>query len=271
MNTPNAIEIKNVELAYGPVEVLRKIFFSIPSGSFFIIIGPNGSGKTTLLKALASVEPISGGEIWIDEKPMKEYAHRILAQKIAMVPQVISDDFPFTTLEMVIMGRSPHQGLLGLSSFDDRQKAIQAMEFTQTIHLTDRKMNQLSGGERQRVMIARAICQEPDIILLDEPTASLDPAHQVRIMDLMKLLQEEKGVTVVMVSHDINLAAMYGDEILLLKDGQVVHAGIPFDVLTFDRLEATYGCMLLVDESPLGNFPRITPVPNRLKMARSEK
>lgn len=267
----NAIEIKEVELSYGSVQVLRKISCSISKGSFFVIVGPNGSGKTTLLKALANVETISGGEIWIDETRINECPRRILAQKIAMVPQMISDDFPFSVLEMVMMGRSPHQGLLGLSSLDDRDKAIQALAFTQTTHLRDRKMNQLSGGERQRVMIARAICQEPDIILLDEPTAALDPAHQVRIMDLMKSLQEEKGVTVVMVSHDINLAAMYGDEILLLKEGEIVNTGTPFDVLTFDSLETTYGCLLLVDQSPLGDFPRITPVPDRLKMATSSK
>ena len=137
------------------------------------------------------------------------------------------------------------------------------MIFTEVEHLAARKLDQLSGGEQQRVFIARAICQEPEILLLDEPTASLDLAHQVRIMDLMERLRIEKGITIVMVSHDINLAAMYGSQLLLLRDGQIVCMGAPEEIINFKTLEETYGCKLLVDESPLGGFPRITLVPGR--------
>jgi len=267
----SVIKIRNLEVSYGHIKVLQRISFSILEKSFFIIIGPNGSGKTTLLKTLSAVEGASKGEIYFNDKLMTTYPRKKLAQKIAMVPQIISDEFPFTVLEMVTMGRSPYQGVLGLSSLKDARLVVQALEFTDTTYLADRKMNQLSGGERQRVMIARAICQDPDIILLDEPTAALDLAHQIRIMDLMESLRKEKGMTVVMVSHDINLAAMYGDEILLLKEGKILQAGSPFEVLTFDGLEEAYGCLLLVDKSPLGDFPRITPVPNRLKITTSAK
>jgi iron complex transport system ATP-binding protein len=166
------------------------------------------------------------------------------------------------------MGRSPHQGVLGLERKEDVRVLKQAMAFTGIEHLAHRKIDQLSGGERQRVFIARAICQEPRIILLDEPTAALDLAHQVRIMDLMEQLKNEKGVTVIMVSHDINLAAMYGDCLLLLKEGRIVSQGPTDDVLTFDTLEKAYGCLLLVDQSPLGDFPRVTPVPHKFKLAR---
>jgi iron complex transport system ATP-binding protein len=130
-------------------------------------------------------------------------------------------------------------------------------------NLAHRKLDHLSGGEQQRVFIARAICQEPDIILLDEPTASLDLAYQVRIMDLMEKLKTEKGITVVMVSHDVNLAAMYADHLMLLHKGQLVCQGLPDEVLTYKTLEEAYGCTLLVDESPLGNFPRVTLVPRK--------
>jgi iron complex transport system ATP-binding protein len=153
--------------------------------------------------------------------------------------------------------------VLGLASQNDLDIAQQAMQFTEVAHLARRKLDQLSGGEQQRVLIARALCQQPQVILLDEPTASLDLSHQIRIMDLMEKLKIEKGVTVVMVSHDVNLAAMYGDQLLLLKAGEIVCMGPPDAVLNFKTLEETYDCKLLVDKSPLGNLPRVTVVPNK--------
>ena len=158
---------------------------------------------------------------------------------------------------------SPYLGMLGLEEDNDLEIAHQAIAFTDLENLAHRKLDQLSGGEQQRVFIARAICQKPDIILLDEPTASLDLAYQVRIMDLMEQLKKDKGITVVMVSHDVNLAAMYADHLLLLHDGQVVCHGLPNEVITYQTLEAAYGCTLLVDESPLGKSPRVTLVPRR--------
>ena len=149
------------------------------------------------------------------------------------------------------MGRSPYLGILGIEEENDLEIANEAITFTGLENLAHRKLDQLSGGEQQRVFIARAICQEPDIILLDEPTASLDLAYQVRIMDLMEKLKTEKGITVVMVSHDVNLAAMYADHLLLLHDGQVMCQGLPNEVITYQNLEAAYGCTLLVDQSPL--------------------
>ena len=170
------------------------------------------------------------------------------------------------------MGRSPHLGILALERDHDLELARKAMEFTGILSLADRKMDQLSGGERQRVFIARAICQEPGIMLLDEPTASLDLTHQIRIMDLMEKLRKEKGLTIVMVSHDINLAAMYATCLLLLKGGKAEGIGAPDEILTFKKLEQIYECPLLVDESPLGGFKRITLVPNKfLKMNIAEK
>jgi len=153
--------------------------------------------------------------------------------------------------------------MLGLEEENDLEIAHQAIAFTDLENLAHRKLDQLSGGEQQRVFIARAICQEPDIILLDEPTASLDLAYQVRIMDLMEQLKTEKGITVVMVSHDVNLAAMYADHLLLLHNGQVLCQGLPDEVITYQTLETAYGCTLLVDESPLGKSPRVTLVPRK--------
>jgi len=243
--------------------VLKGLSFSISKGDFFIVIGPNGSGKTTLMKAVSGIRKFEKGRLDILDRPIDDYTRRALSQTVALVPQEVPADFPFTVNELVLMGRSPYLGIIGLPHEEDLEITKQALAFTRVEHLAHRKLDQLSGGERQLVFIARAICQQPQIILLDEPTASLDLSHQIKIMDLMEKLKLEKGVTIVMVSHDVNLAAMYGDTLLLLKDGKVVRKGSPEEVLTFKVLEEAYGCTLLVDESPLGKFPRVTPVPRK--------
>ena len=249
--------------SYGSLPVIRDVSFSVSKGEFFIVIGPNGSGKTTLLKVMAAITAFQGGKLEILGKPMEKYSRKSLAKIMALVPQTVPEDLPFTVRELVLMARSPHMGLLGLEGDHDIQMAEEAMAFTGVEPLVDRKMDQLSGGERQRAFIARAICQDPQIILLDEPTAALDLAHQVRVMDLMEKLRTEKGLTIVMVSHDINLAAMYATCLMLLKKGRIIKMGIPSEVLTFKTLEEAYECPLLVDESPLGNFQRVTLVPRK--------
>ena len=258
-----SINVNNLSHSFGETLVLKNISFQVPQRDFFIIIGPNGSGKTTLMKVISGILKPQNGELKILNRPIDQYHRKALAKTIAFVPQMTFADFPFTVTEIVLMGRSPYLGILGLEQENDLEVANQAIAFTGLEHLAHRKLDQLSGGEQQRVYIARAICQEPDIILLDEPTASLDLAYQVRIMDLMEKLKTEKGITIVMVSHDVNLAAMYADHLMLLHKGQVVCQGLPDEVLTYKTLEETYGCTLLVDESPLGNFPRVTLVPRK--------
>jgi iron complex transport system ATP-binding protein len=261
MNT--AINVKNLSHSFGEDIVLKNISFQVPAKDFFIVIGPNGSGKTTLMKVISGILKPQNGRLEILNRSIDQYQRKALARTIAYVPQMMSADFPFTVFEMVLMGRSPHLGLLGLEEEKDMEIARQAIAFTGMESLARRKLDQLSGGEQQRVFIARAICQEPDVILLDEPTASLDLAYQVRIMDLMERLKNEKGITVVMVSHDVNLAAMYADHLLLLHNGQVLCQGLPDEVLNYKTLEEAYGCTLLVDESPIGKFPRVTLVPKK--------
>ena len=258
-----AIEIKNLSHSYDSLVVLNNLSFSIQEGDFFIIIGPNGSGKTTLLKIISGLIKLQQGDLTILNQPLPSYTRKILARKIAYVPQMISMDFPFRVMDLVLMGRSPHLGPLGLGQEKDVEIAKKAMAFTGVEHLEDRKLEQLSGGEQQRVLIARAICQSPEVILMDEPTASLDLAHQVRIMDMMERLKIDRNITVVMVSHDVNLAAMYGQNLLLLREGRIVSMGRPEDVITYQALEKAYGCTLLVDESPVGEYPRVTLVPQK--------
>jgi iron complex transport system ATP-binding protein len=260
-----AIRTNSLSHSFGNRPVLKDLTFTVTEGDFFIIIGPNGSGKTTLMRSIAGILKSQSGQIEIFDRRMSSYKRKEFARSIAFVPQGLPGDFPFTVAELVLMGRAPYNSTLGIETDKDHFISQQAMNFTQVAQLADRKLDQLSGGEQQRVFIARAICQEPKMLLLDEPTASLDLAHQVRIMDLMERLKTEKGVTVVMVSHDINLAAMYADQLLLMRNGQRVQMGSPHQILNFETLEKAYGCMLLVDESPLGNLPRVTVVPDKFR------
>jgi len=258
-----SVEVKNLSYAYEDLRVLEDLSFSVNPGEFFVVIGPNGSGKTTLMKLIAGLLRSKRAKIRIMGEDIRSYGRKDLARRIAFVPQSVPLDFPFTVSDVVLFGRAPHLGTFGLESENDIKLAEQAMAFTGVDHLARRRMDQLSGGERQRVFIARAVCQEPAIMILDEPTAALDIAHQMRIMDLMEKMKREKAITSIMVSHDINLAAMYADTLLLLRNGRLSEWGPPKDILSYATLEPVYGCPLLVDESPLGDLPRVTPVPGR--------
>lgn len=255
------LRIERLSCAYSHNPVLRELTFEVHPGELFIIIGPNGSGKTTLVKALAGLLPISGGKIFFREQPQHRYRRRDLARQVAYVAQTGMMDNPFSIAETVLMGRAPYLGLLGIEGETDLEIARQAIAFTGLSQLSDRRLNSLSGGERQRAFIARAICQQPALILLDEPTAALDLAHQIRIMDLMNRLRSDDGTTVVMVSHDINLAAMYADRMLLLVDGRKKACGRPSQVVDEKLLGAAYGCALHVNQSPYGPWPMVHLMP----------
>jgi iron complex transport system ATP-binding protein len=254
------IKIDNVTLYYGAIEVIKEVSVHIDAGEFFVIIGPNGAGKTTLLKSIAGLHPITCGDILLRHRSIGDYSRKELARSLALVPQHVNVEFPFTVAETVLMGRYPHLGLLPLESKRDLEMAARAMAFTEVLHLAGRRLSQISGGERQRVIIARAICQQPKVLLLDEPTASLDPAHQLRVMDLMERLRQQEEITIVMVSHDLNLASAYADRMMLLKNGAVANIGTPRQVLTREQLTDSYGCNLMVDQNPLSGTPRISLV-----------
>ncbi|AEB08470.1 ABC transporter ATP-binding protein [Desulfobacca acetoxidans] len=258
-----AVCLEQVFVGYGDRPILHDLSFEVATGSFFIVIGPNSSGKTTLAKTLAGIIRPLGGKVEILGRPLASYSRKSLARQVAVVPQYSPIEAPFSVTEVVLMGRSPHLSLAGLETNRDLRIAAEAMEATNVTHLAKRRLNQLSGGELQRVVIARAICQQPQIIILDEPTASLDLAHQVHIMDLMEKLKKERGFTIIMISHDLNLAAMYGDTLLLLHKGRVASQGCPSTVLTYEQLEQIYGCILLVGENPLMHRPQVTLVPGR--------
>ena len=199
--------------------MLNGISLAIDRGEIAGIIGPNGSGKTTLLKLLSKVLKQESGSIRLMGRDLASMKHKEIARIVGVVPQGTSIAFSFTVREVVLMGRSPHLGILQMEQEADLKIADNAMGLTDTLELADRNIDELSGGECQRVIIARALAQEPKIMLLDEPTSYLDINHQLEIFDLIKRLNKERDLTVVIVSHDLNMAAEYCDRLILLKDG----------------------------------------------------
>jgi iron complex transport system ATP-binding protein len=181
-----------------------------------------------------------------------------IAKKIAVVPQDHQIDFPFTSLEVVLMGRSPYLGRLQFETRHDFEVAQRAMELTETLPFAQRPINELSGGERQRILIARAVAQEPEIMLFDEPTSSLDINHQVEFYELISRLNREKNLTILTVSHDINLASEYCQKIILLKEGRIFKTGNPREVVIEGHIRQVYGSRVLVDQNPVTGSPRIT-------------
>jgi iron complex transport system ATP-binding protein len=247
---------------------LRGIDLTIEPGEFLGVIGPNGSGKSTLLKLLAGFFPPATGRILLGDRPLGGYSARALAQEIAVVPQSVHFVFPFTVEEIVRMGRLPHRAasMMGLTAWagdgaDDSRIVRTALEQLELEPLAQRSILELSGGERQKALIARALVQQPKILLLDEPTAFLDLHHQLAVYRLVQALNREQGVTVVAVSHDLNVAALFGRRLLLLDRGAIRRVGPPGDVLTQAELDALYGRAVVVDRHPLADAPRVTLQP----------
>lgn len=241
--------------------VLRNVTFGVEQGEFLSIVGPNGSGKTTLLRLLDRIFIPTHGRISLQGKPMSSYSRSALARRIAFVPQDSGSFFPFTVYEVVLMGRAPHMRGRLFESDKDRAIARRAMELTDILRLADKPVGSLSGGERQRAFIARALAQEAPVILLDEPNAHLDISHQVDVFRLIRELNRDAGVTVVSVSHDLNLAAAYSDRIAMLLVGDLVAVGPPAEVLTERLIDRVFRTRVRVDKHPSGEFPRVTLMP----------
>ncbi len=248
----------NIGFRYSAENVLKNVSGEIRRGEFFGILGPNGSGKTTLLKILHGLLIPQEGEVCIDATPLCRIRLCDLAKTVAVVAQEASLIFPFSVEEIVLMGRSPHLGKWRFEGQKDVRIAREAMAATDTLHLVGRGMEELSGGERQRVMIARALAQEPRLLLLDEPTAFLDIRHQVEFFDLVRRLNRESALTVVAVTHDINLAALYCDRLMLLSAGRVASAGRPEDVVTQKNIREVYKTDVAVDCAPGSGRPRVS-------------
>jgi iron complex transport system ATP-binding protein len=252
-----ALRAIDVHYSYGgagTAEAVAGVTVEVERGEFVSLIGPNGSGKTTLLRLFSGSLKPRAGRVEVFERDAARMGRKELARTVAVVPQETSVAFPFTVEDVVLMGRFPHLGPYGFEGEHDFAVAREALAATDTLAFAARYIQDLSGGERQRVIVARALAQEADILLLDEPTAFLDIRHQVEITRLVRRLRDEKNLTVVTASHDLNLAAAFSDRLVLLKDGKVFADGAPGDVIREDVLEAAYETEVFVGKGQGGPF-----------------
>ena len=245
--------------------MLSGVTLDVPAGAVTGVLGPNGSGKTTLLRLLSGTRRPTSGQVRFDGRPLGEYTRRALARRVAVVPQETQLAFEYTVLEMVLMGRHPHLGVFEVEGPADLAAAREALAATGAAHLEARDFGTLSGGEKQRVVIAAALAQATDVLLLDEPTSSLDLGAQLEIAHLLAELNARRGMTIVVSTHDLHLAASICRDLILLRDGQVVASGPTAEVLTRDNLRALYG--VDVDVHLHADTGHLTVVP--LRRARS--
>ncbi|RJP34860.1 MAG: ABC transporter ATP-binding protein [Candidatus Omnitrophota bacterium] len=245
------VHVKNVQFHY-PRDgfVLRDINLQLPPGSFTVILGPNGSGKSTLIRLLCGLLVPDAGAVELDSLPLHTFSARRRGRTIAFLSQNEPGHLPYSVFDLVMMGRFPYQGFWPFDSQSDIRTVYQAMERVSVAHLKNRYISELSGGERQRAYLARALAQTPRILLLDEPASNLDLAHQIELYQLLHQFNCEEQMTIVTVSHEINLATRYSSQIVLMKDGTIAHAGNPQSALTETNLDEIYQVKMLVIEDP---------------------
>jgi iron complex transport system ATP-binding protein len=252
------LEVKDLNYSYGTLSVLRNINLKIFGGEFVGIIGPNGAGKSTLLKLIAGLLT-DMDHIYLEGIPLQNYTRKNLAKIIGYVPQETEFSFAYPVSEVILMGRYPHMKRFAYYSEKDKLIMKEAMRRLDIERYEDRNFTELSGGEKQRVVIAGALAQEARIIVLDEPTSALDLHHQIAIYRTLKNLQKEKNTTILIVTHDINLAAQFCQRILLMADGKIISDGKPEDVLRFRQLQEIFGVQVYIDINPMNNSIYVLP------------
>ena len=276
-----AFEVRQLSFRYDSVRshpsgdrsnrVINGVDFTVRQGEIVGVIGPNGSGKSSLLKLLAKLVRPQEGSIRLFGAELSGLSRESISRQVAYMPQDLSSDFPFSVLDTVLMGRFPYRrdglwNLVGWERREDLAVAEEAMAQTDVTHLANRMVDTLSAGERQRVLLARALAQVPRALMLDEPTAHLDLNHQLDVCRILQRVHERLQMTVLLVSHDINLASQYCNRILVMKQGAVVRFGPPEDVIHPRVLTEVYGCQVLVDVHPETGLPRVSlPGQDRLR------
>jgi len=264
------LELKNLACGYDSKFVLRDIDFKVEDRELVGIVGPNGSGKTTLLRAIACILKPMKGTALLDGRNIWQMRFKELARQIALVPQSFGG-VDMSIEDFVLLGRIPHlKRFQFLESKKDFDIAEKCMALTDTLKLKDHLMTEISGGERQLALIARALTQEPRLLLLDEPTAHLDIAHQVGILDLIKRLNKELGLTVIMVLHDLNLASEYCQRLVLINEGRIHKIGAPFEVLNYKIIEEVYKTIVVVEKNPISSKPYILIVSEEERQKRTK-
>ena len=252
------ISAENINFRYAAKPVMENVSFIIGKAQIVAIIGPNGSGKTTLLKIINGTLFPDAGQMLIDGKYTSRWSRKDIAQKVAIVPQETAVVFPFYAEEIVLMGRFPHLNNYRFEDKKDYRIVHEAMEKTDTLAFAARRFDELSAGERQRVLIARALAQEPKVLLLDESTVFLDLKHQAQFLALLRQLNMAQQLTVIFVTHDINLAAQHADRIILLYSGKIYAIGKPAEVITAANIKKVYDVDSLIDQNPQSGLPRLT-------------
>lgn len=253
VTVPPLLACQAVDFAYGRHPVLQDVGLTIERGEWLGVIGPNGAGKTTLMYLLVGHLRPRGGHVALDGHRLSEHPPEALAQRLAVVPQATPLVFGFRVADIVAMGRHPHRGALQWSlSEEDRRRVLWAMEMTDTLSLAGRRFNELSGGEQQLVLIARALAQSTEVLLLDEPTAALDLQHQAQIIGVLRRLHRQEGSTVIWIAHDLNLISRVSNRIVLLKQGRIAGDGPPDRILTAEVLSEVYKTAVTVEVRPNG-------------------
>lgn len=265
------LQIRDMTCGYGLKTVLREVSLKVEEGGLFGIIGPNGCGKTTLLRAVTGELRQKKGEILLDAKDVRQMGLKALAREIAVVSQDVEPG-SISVEEFVLLGRIPHYGRFQfLETKKDMDVAEECMRLTDTLRIKNEFMSKISGGERQLTFIARALAQEPRLLLLDEPTTHLDITHQVKILDLIKKLNKDRGVTVVIVLHDLNLASEYCHRLALIREGRIYRIGRPEEVLDYQVIEDVYKTVVVVEKNPISSKPYILVVPEEERHRKERK
>ncbi|MDT7710624.1 MAG: iron-siderophore transport system ATP-binding protein [Pseudonocardiales bacterium] len=257
---PARLRAERVRLGYGDRMVVDGLDLDVVAGTVTAVIGPNGCGKSTLLRALGRLLRPSGGEVLLDGRRIDRIPTREVAKVLGLLPQAPTAPEGLTVADLVARGRHPHQAWYRQWSSDDEEAVATALEWTGIADLAERPVDELSGGQRQRAWISMALAQGTDLLLLDEPTTFLDLAHQVDVLELVRRLHREAGRTVVMVLHDLNLAARYADRLVAMRAGRVVASGEPGEVITEELLAEVFGLAARVIEDPVAGSPLVVPI-----------
>ena len=255
------LQIRQVSFSYFNGLVLQDISLAIRGGEMVGLLGPNGSGKSTLIKLASGILKSKQGEIRLDGTSLKELSRMSIARQIAVVPQQFHVSFAFTAAEIVMLGRIPFLKPFAEESESDKRSVADALEMVGIGKLQERRFDELSGGERQKVILAMALAQEPKLLLLDEPTAHLDISHQIEILELVKKLNVERGLTVLAAIHDLNLASLYFNRLILLKEGRILADGAPAQVLTEQTINEVFAASVKVEPHPATGVPHIVVMP----------
>jgi len=260
MTIERTLTAESVTLGYGDRTIVDSLDLALPPGRVTAIVGANACGKSTLLKAMARLLTPSTGQVLLDGKSIHRLPTKQVARVLGLLPQSPIAPDGIAVSDLVSRGRHPHQGALSRWTSTDDAAVARALEATDVTHLADRPVDELSGGQRQRVWIAMALAQETDVLLLDEPTTFLDISHQIDVLDLLTDLNRDRGTTVAMVLHDLNLAARYADHLVAMAQGEVIAAGDPSDVLTEETVRRVFGLDSRVVPDPLTGRPMVIPI-----------